>query len=99
VRETFNVTAGDIGVTFTLSAGGYNMTGAVVTFIAAPVQPGATPLRLTPCVVQPGGLTAVYTSTGADFTVGGPWNGQLEVVVGGAKFTSPQDGFYVNPHL
>lgn len=94
------MTAGDEGVVFTLSAGGYDLTGATCTFIAAPVQQGAQALRLTPCVVQPDGMTAEYISTGTDFTVGGPWTGQLEVVPGvGAKFTSPQAGFYVNPHL
>lgn len=95
------MTAGDKGVTLECSAGGYVMTGATCTLIAAPKSPqkGGT-LRLSPLTVSDDGLTADYITTGTDFTTGGEWELQLEVVPSGSElFTSPQEPFFVYPHL
>ena len=96
------MTAGDQGVQLVCDSNGYNMTGATVTLIAAPRSPqkGAS-VRLSPLTVADDGLTADYITTGTDFTVGGQWFLQLEVVpsVSGEKFTSPEVPFWVYPHL
>lgn len=96
------MTAGDIGVVLQCNAGGYVLTGATCTLIAAPKSPqkGGT-IRLTPLVVSDDGLSADYTTTGDDFTAGGEWSFQLEAIPsgGGDKFTSPEVPFWIFPHL
>lgn len=96
------MTAGDEGVVLRIDAAGYVMTGAVCTLIAAPKSParGST-IRLTPLVVSDDGLTAEYTTTGTDFTIGGEWSLQLEVLPSSSsdKFTSPEVPFWIFPHL
>ncbi len=96
------MTAGDKGVTIVIDAGGYAMSGTA-TLIAAPGA-AATTLgaaeRLGPCVIAPNGLTAVYTTNGSDFLIGGPWQLQIEVSTpAGQVFTSGPAPIYVYPLL
>lgn len=98
-----SLTAGDVGITIVIDAGGYDLTGATCTLLAAP---GSTPSclgaaeRLTPLTITDDGFYATYMTTGADFTTGGPWQLQLEVATSsGDVFTSPPAAFYVNPLL
>lgn len=95
------MTAGDVDVVLRIDAAGFVMTGATCTLIAAPKSPtrGGT-IRLTPLTVSLDGLTCDYTTTGTDFTAGGEWSLQLEVLPsGGGKFTSPEVPFWIFPHL
>lgn len=96
------LTAGDVGIAIVIDAGGYDLGGSTCTLIACP---GSDPntvgsgLRLTPVVVVDGGFYAVYTTTGADFTVPGPWLVQLESQLGPVTATSAPATIFVNPKL
>jgi hypothetical protein len=97
------MTAGARGVSIVIDAGGWNMTGATCSLIAAPgdwlqadVSPPANAIVLTPVTVQPWGLTAVYTTTGMDFLTGGPWTFWLKVVTDSLTEISPPAVRYVN---
>lgn len=95
------MTAGDTGVELAVSAGGYDLTGATCTLLAAPQSPQVgTGIRLTPCVVSDDGLSATYTTTGSDFTISGDWVVALEAVpAAGGLFTGDPDNFYVFPRI
>lgn len=97
------MTVGDKGVAIVVDAGGFNMSGATATLLAAPGTNPATvgtALRLTPVVIASDGLTATYTTTGADFLEGGPWQLQLEVAtVAGQDLASRPGQIYVYPLL
>ena len=97
------MTAGSKGIAIVIDAGGYNMTGATCSLIAAPgdwlqadVSPPSNAIVLTPVTVQPWGLTAVYTTTGTDFLTGGPWSFWLRVVTAGLTEISPPSVRYIN---
>lgn len=95
------MTVGDVGIAIVLGSGGYVMTGGTAVLIAAPgrVYPGP-PIRLTPLVIAADGLTAVYTTTGKDFLIGGWWQFQLEVTSGsGQVYTSSPSLVYISPQL
>ncbi len=96
------MTSGDKGVTIVVDAGGYAMSG-IATLIAAPGASATTigaAERLGPCVIAPDGLTAVYTTSGSDFLIGGPWQLQLEVSTSvGQVFTSQPAPIYIYPLL
>lgn len=94
------MTAGDIGVQIVISAGGFNMTGATLSLLAAPGKTMPTsPITLTGLTIAPDGLTATYTTSGTDFTTGGSWQLQLRVVDGTALFTSQIGTIFVSPLL
>lgn len=92
------MTAGDVGVQIVCNAGGYNLTGATCTLLAAPGPPErpGTAETFGPMTVSGDGSTATYTTTGTDFVSGGNWNLQLRVVVGNNTFTSPAGTLFVN---
>lgn len=97
------MTTGDKGVAIVIDAGGFDLSGCTATLLAAP---GSDPnnlgaaQRLTPVAIAADGLTAVYTTTGADFLTGGPWQLQLEVTTSaGGVFTSQPSAVYVYPLL
>lgn len=97
------MTVGDKGVVIVVDAGGYDMTGATATLLAAPGEnPDAigTGIRLAPMTIAPDGLTASYPTTGVDLQESGPWQIQLEVqTAAGQVFTSAPGSIYVNPLL
>jgi hypothetical protein len=96
------MTSGDIGATIAIDTGGYNIIGATCTLIAAP---GKLPAigqgtRLSPITASASGLIGYYRSTGREFTQGGLWQMQLEVLgADGSKYLSPPRKIYIFPRL
>ena len=96
------MTANDRGTVIVIDAGGYNLTGSTCTLLAAPgrFNTMGNALTLTPVVVSASGLLGMYTQTGNDFTEGGPWQLQLEVLTSDGKiFKSPPRRIYVYPQI
>lgn len=101
-NEAGTLTAGDRGAVIVIDAGGYNLTGSTCTLLAAPgrFNTMGNSVPLTPVIVTAGGLTATYTQTGNDFTEGGPWMLQLQIITpDGSLFKSPPRPIYVFPRL
>ncbi len=91
------MTSGDIGTIILVSSGGFVMTGGVATLLVQlQTTPAPTHTSYT-MTIQPGGLTATYSTVGTEFPIGGVYNLALQVVIGGTKFTSQMVTQHVNP--
>jgi hypothetical protein len=95
------MTSGDVGISIVVNAGGYVLTGATCTLLAAPGPPAAASQVQTfgPMTVSEDGLSATYVTTGRDFASGGMWSVHLQGVNGAVDFTSPAGQLFVSPRL
>lgn len=94
------LSVGSKGVPVVIDAGGFYMQGSTATLIAAPDHQEGPALTLKPLSISADGLYATYITTGNDFTVGGPWRMQLEVVTADGEVIPSKPGkVYIYPRL
>lgn len=74
------------GMVITVLSGGYNMTGLTAKLLlnlnTQPAQNPAVVVTLT-LTVQPGGLSASYTTLGTEFTTAGLYDAQIKLTGSG----------------
>lgn len=92
------MTAGDADVLITVTSGGFIMTGGTVSLVVK--KPNSAEASASYGMsVQPGGLSATYTTTGTEFPVGGIYQVQLQYLNAGAKYASKVQTIVVVPQL
>ena len=90
------LTAGNIGEPVVVESGGYFMQGGTAALLVAPAHHLGPPLKLTPMTISEDGLSATYVTTGKDFTEGGPWKFQLELLTAQSQtLTSPEGDVFI----